>query len=180
MCKDDHQEKIAKFGGRTIKKVMNWHENSSADLEEIGEETQRIQYVDAQHWSIYPYMRSRSSVSKCRESFTIKSACSNTQWSTVYQTLHWSLKDSRNQQRLQRLSEVYNTQVQQIVMNSQKAPQTVEASQQQYTYMNVDVLVIWRQMVQEAEQVPVSCTSARRHCRVTTTGVNDSKGTRVL
>ena len=34
MCKDDHEEKIAKFGGGTIKKVMNWHENSSADLEE--------------------------------------------------------------------------------------------------------------------------------------------------
>ena len=43
MWKDDHEEKIAKFGGSTIKKVMNWHENSSADLEEIGEETQRIQ-----------------------------------------------------------------------------------------------------------------------------------------
>ena len=34
MCKDDHEEKIAKFGGGTIKKVMNWHEYSSADLEE--------------------------------------------------------------------------------------------------------------------------------------------------
>ena len=43
-----------------------------------------------------------------------------------------------------RLSEVYNTQVQYIVMNSQKAPQTVEVSQQQYKGMNVDVLVIWR------------------------------------
>ena len=67
-----------------------------------------------------------------------------TQWSTVYQTLHWSLKDSGNRQRLHRLSEVSNTQVQHIVMNSQKAPQTVEVSQQQYTGMNVDVLVIWR------------------------------------
>ena len=28
------RRKIAKFGGGTIKKVMNWHENSSADLEE--------------------------------------------------------------------------------------------------------------------------------------------------
>ena len=34
MCKDDHEEKFAKFVGGTIKKVMNWHENSSADLEE--------------------------------------------------------------------------------------------------------------------------------------------------
>ena len=34
VCKDDHEEKIAKLGGGTIKKVMNWHEKSSADLEE--------------------------------------------------------------------------------------------------------------------------------------------------
>ena len=34
VCKDDHQEKIAKFGGGIHKVVMNWHENSSADLEE--------------------------------------------------------------------------------------------------------------------------------------------------
>ena len=78
---------------------------------------------------------------KCRESSTLKSVCSNT---VEYQTLHWSLKDSRNRQRLQRLSEVSNTQVHHIDMNSQKAPQTVEVSQQQYTGMNVDVLVIWR------------------------------------
>ena len=37
MCKDDHEEKIAKFGGGTIKKVMN--------LKKSGEETQRIQQV---------------------------------------------------------------------------------------------------------------------------------------
>ena len=43
------------------------------------------------------------------------------------------------------MSEVYNTQVQHIVMNSQTATQTVEVLQQQYTDMNVDVLVIWRQ-----------------------------------
>ena len=42
------------------------------------------------------------------------------------------------------MSEVSNTQVHYIDMNSQKAPQTVEVSQQQYTDMNVDVLVIWR------------------------------------
>ena len=42
------------------------------------------------------------------------------------------------------MSEVSNTQVHYIVMNSQKAPQTVEVSQQQYTDMIVDVLVIWR------------------------------------
>ena len=29
-------------------------------------------------------------------------------------------------------------------MNSQKAPQTVEVSQPQYTGINVDVLAIWR------------------------------------
>ena len=34
VCKDDHEEKIAKFGGGTHKVVMNWQENSSADLEE--------------------------------------------------------------------------------------------------------------------------------------------------
>ena len=65
--------------------------------------------------------------------------CAATQWSTVYQTLRWSLKDSGNRERLHRLSEVYNTQAQHIVMNSQKAPQTVEVSQQQYTGMNDDV-----------------------------------------
>ena len=42
------------------------------------------------------------------------------------------------------MSEVSNTQVHHIDMNSQKAPQTVEVSQQQYTDMTVDVLVIWR------------------------------------
>ena len=42
------------------------------------------------------------------------------------------------------MSEVSNTQVHHIDMNSQKAPQTVEVSQQLYTGMNVDVLVIWR------------------------------------
>ena len=84
-------------------------------------------------------------MSKCSESFIIKRSCSNTKWSTKYQTpAKKSLKDSGNRQRLHRLSEVYNSQVQYIVMNSQKAPQTVEVSQQQYTGMNVDVLVIWR------------------------------------
>ena len=80
-------------------------------------------------------------MSKCRESYTLKSVCSNTKYQTPAKK---SLKDSGNMQRLHRLSEVYNTQVQYIVMNSQKAPQTVEVSQQQYTGMNVDVLVIWR------------------------------------
>ena len=42
------------------------------------------------------------------------------------------------------MSEVSNTQVDYIVMNSQKAPQIVEVSQQRYTDMIVDVLVIWR------------------------------------
>ena len=42
------------------------------------------------------------------------------------------------------MSEVSNTQVHYIVIYSQKAPPTVEVSQQQYTGMNVDVLVIWR------------------------------------
>ena len=78
------------------------------------------------------------------------------------------------------MSEVSNTQVHHIDVDSQKAPQTVEISQQQYTGMNVDVLVIWRHTdVQEAQQVPVSYTSGRKHCRVTTTCVNDSKGTGV-
>ena len=45
---------------------------------------------------------------------------------------------------LECMSEVSNTQVHHIDMNSQKAPQTVEVSQQQYTGMNVDVRVIWR------------------------------------
>ena len=51
------------------------------------------------------------------------------------------------------MSEVSNTQVHYIVMNSQKAPQTVEVSQQQYTDMIVDVLVICgdTQMVQKTE-----------------------------
>ena len=42
------------------------------------------------------------------------------------------------------MSDVSNTQVHHIDMNSKKAPQTVEVSQQQCTGMNVDVLVIWR------------------------------------
>ena len=42
------------------------------------------------------------------------------------------------------MSEVSNKQVHYIVMYSHKAPQTVEVSQQQYTGVNVDVLVIWR------------------------------------
>ena len=58
-------------------------------------------YVDAQHRSTYPYIRSRSSVPKCRESFTIKSACSNIKWRTEYQTLRWSLKDSGHRKGLQ-------------------------------------------------------------------------------
>ena len=49
---------------------------------------------------------------KCRESFTIKSACINTKWSTEYQTLRWT--------------EDTNTQVQHIVMNSQQVPKVVE------------------------------------------------------
>ena len=91
--------------------------------------------------------RTADSRAECRsaESHTLSRAFAATQWSTKYQTpAKKSLKDSRNRQRLHRLSEVYNTQVQYIVMNSQKAPQTVEVSQQQYTGMNVDVLVIWR------------------------------------
>ena len=43
---------------------------------------------------------------------------------------------------LECMSEDSNTQVQHIDMNSQKATQTVEVSQQQYTDMNVDVRVI--------------------------------------
>ena len=90
--------------------------------------------------------RTADSGAECRsaESHPLSRAFAATQWSTVYQTLRWSLKDSGNRQRLHRLSEVYNTQVQHIVMNSQKAPQTVEVSQKQYTGMNVDVLEIWR------------------------------------
>ena len=91
--------------------------------------------------------RTADSGAECRsaESHTLSRAFAATQWSTKYQTpAKKSLKDSRNRQRLHRLSEVYNTQVQHIVMNSQKVPQTVEVSQQQYTGMNVDVLVIWR------------------------------------
>ena len=82
----------------------------------------------------------------CRsaESHPLSRAFAATQWSMVYQTLHWSLKDSGYRKRLQILSEVSNTQVHHIDMDSQEAPQTVEVSQQQYTNMNVDVLVIWR------------------------------------
>ena len=35
-------------------------------------------YVDAQHCSKYSYSRFWSRVSKCRESYTLKSVCSNT------------------------------------------------------------------------------------------------------
>ena len=90
--------------------------------------------------------RTADSGAECRsaESHPLSRAFAATQWSTVYQTLRWSLKDSGNRHRSHRLSEGNNTQVQHIVMNSQKAPQTVDVSQQQYTGMNVDVLVIWR------------------------------------
>ena len=82
-------------------------------------------------------------------------------------------------------SEDSNTQVQHIVMNSQKVPKVVEVPKQQYTDMNVDEPAEMQRQItsthrkQKAEQVSVSCTSGRRHCRVTTTRVNDSKGTRV-
>ena len=46
------------------------------------------------------------------------------------------------QERLQQSSGVRC--IVQCDMNSPKAPQTVEVSQQQYTDMNVDVLVIWQ------------------------------------
>ena len=51
MCKDDHEEKNAKFGGDTTKKVMNRHENS---FRRFGREVVRrssvfSKYVDAQH-----------------------------------------------------------------------------------------------------------------------------------
>ena len=58
--------------------------------------------VDAQHWSTYSYIRFRSSVSKCSESFIIKRSCSNTKWSTKYQTpAKKSLKDSGHRKGLQ-------------------------------------------------------------------------------
>ena len=133
-------------------------------------------------------------MSKCRESVTIKSACSNTKWSTEYQTLHWSLKDSGTgkdcrtfdqRDSFECTSEDSNTQVQHIDMNSQKVPKVVEVPKQQYTDLNVDAPAEMERQItsthrkQKAEQVSVSCTSGRRHCRVTTTRVNDSKGTRV-
>ena len=80
---------------------------------------------------------------KCSESFTVKSACSNTKWSTKYQTpAKKSLKDSGHRKGLQNvlIKEVVsnvrqktNTQVQDMVMNSQKVPKVVEVPKQQYT-----------------------------------------------
>ena len=134
-------------------------------------------------------------MSKCRESPTIKSACSNIRWSAEYQTLRWSLKDTQDtgkncrtfdqRDSFECTSEDSNTHVQHIVMNSQKVPKVVEVPKQKYTDMNVDGPAEMQRQVtsthrkQKAEQVSVSCTSGRRHCRVTTTRVNDSKGTRV-
>ena len=91
-------------------------------------------------------------MSKCRESSTLKSVCSNT---VEYGVSNSSLEFERlrkqakiaerlTKESLECMSEVSNTQVHHIVMNSQKAPQIVEVSQQQYTDINVDVLVIWR------------------------------------
>ena len=92
-------------------------------------------------------------MSKCRESSTLKSVCSNTveygvsNYSLEFERLRKQVKIAeRLTQRdsLECMSEISNTQVPYIVMNSQKAPQTVEVSRQQYTGMNVGVLVIWR------------------------------------
>ena len=70
-------------------------------------------------------------------------------------------------------------------MNSQKVPKVVEVPKQQFRNLNVDEPAEMQRQItsthrkQEAEQVSVPCTSGRRHCRVTTTRVNDSNGTRV-
>ena len=104
----------------------------------IGEEIQRIQQVRR--------CRFRSSVSKCGESSTLKSVCSNTvEYGVSNSTLEFERlrKQVKIAERLTK-GTLSNTQVRYVVMNSQKAPQTVEVSQQQYTGMNVDVLVIWR------------------------------------
>ena len=66
------------------------------------------------------------------------------------------------------------------VRNSQKAPQTVEVSQQQHTGMNVDVLVVWRHADSAGTRTgPSLMYEWKEHCRITTTRVNDSRGTGV-
>ena len=121
-----------------------------------------------------------------------------TQWSTVCRPVT-SLRNSGNRQRLQnvwpkrqvecKLSGDSNTQVQHIDMDSQNVPKAVEVSQQHNTDMNVDVPAEmqrqitsthrWCRKQRKAEQIPLSCTSGRRHCRTATEGVNDSIGTGV-
>ena len=93
-------------------------------------------------------------MSKCRESSTLKSVCSNT---VEYGVSNSSLESERLRKHV-KIAELLtkgtvsnacqktptHRWVHYIVMYSQKAPQIVEVSQQKYTGMNVDVLVIWR------------------------------------
>ena len=123
----------------------------------VGEKIQRIQQVRRCPTFIdLPVQQTQEQRVKVQRVIHSQERLQQTQWSAVYQTLHWSLKDSGKQVKIAErlttghrdtpecMSEVSNTQVHFIVMNSQKAPQIVEVSQQQYTGMNVDVLVIWR------------------------------------
>ena len=106
-------------------------------------------------------------MSNCRESFTIKSACSKVEYgvsnsSLEFERLRTQGKDCRTfdqRDSFECTSEDSNTQVQHIVMNSQKVPKVVEVPKQQYMDLSVDEPAEMQRQItsthrkQKAEQV---------------------------
>ena len=143
------------------------------------------------------YSRFWSRVSKCWESSTLKSACSNTFKRVCSNTVEFGVSNSSLEfERLTEQANIAERLPKETVSNAcQKSPthrcitstwtarRRHRLSKFHSNCTRAWTLMCWKsgdaQMVQQAEQVPVSCTSGRKHCRVTTTCVNDSKGTGV-
>ena len=179
--------------------VQGWSRGENCEVrrrhyQEEDELTQE-QYVDVQNWSTFPYhqiQEQRVEVQRvianqeCLQQHIVEYGVSNSslefeRLSSQERIAERLTKETVSNARQKTLTHTYST----LSWTVRRRQRLSKFQSKRYTDMNVDEKAEMQRQItsthrkKKVEQVSVSCASGRRHCRVTTTRVNDSKETTV-